>query len=52
MQFSGSSALTWMIGTLKPFAMSAAYGVERPSSGSVVKPTWLSWMMWIVPPVS
>ena len=36
---------------LKPFAMSAAYGVERASSGSVVKPTWLFWMMWTVPPV-
>ena len=40
-----------MIGTLKPLAMSPAYGVERASSGSVVKPTWLSVMMWIVPPV-
>ena len=51
MQASTSSALTWMIGTLKPFAMSPAYGVERPSSGSVVNPTWLSVMMWTVPPV-
>ena len=51
MQPSTSSALTWMIGTLNPFAMSEAYGVERASSGSVVKPTWLSVMMWTVPPV-
>ena len=51
MQASTSSALTWMIGQLKPFAMSPAYGVERSSSGSVVKPTWLSVMRWIVPPV-
>ena len=38
---SGSSALTWMIGTSKPFARSLEYRVERPSAGSVVKPTWL-----------
>ncbi len=36
-----SSALTWMIGTSKPFARSEAQRVERASSGSVVKPTWL-----------
>jgi hypothetical protein len=32
--------------------MSAAYGVERASSASVVKPIWLFWMRWIVPPVA
>ena len=50
MHAATSSALTWMIGTSKPFARSDAQVVERASSGSVVKPTWLFWMMWIVPP--
>ena len=45
-----SSALTWMIGTSKPLARSDAQVVERESSGSVVKPTWLFWIRWIVPP--
>src|ERR1035437_4141345 len=44
------SALTWMIGTSKPFARSEAQRVERASSGSVVKPTWLFMMMCTVPP--
>ncbi len=50
MQAATSSALTWMIGTSKPLAMSEAIVVERASSASVVKPTWLFWMMWTVPP--
>ena len=50
MQAATSSALTWMIGTSKPLARSDAQVVERASSGSVVNPTWLFWMMWIVPP--
>ena len=49
-QASTSSALTWMIGTSKPLAISDAHRVERESSGSVVKPTWLFWMMCSVPP--
>ncbi len=48
---SGSSALTWMIGTSKPFARSLEYRVERPSFGSVVKPTWLLPIRCSVPPV-
>ena len=35
MQAGTSSALTWMIGTSKPFARSEAQRVERASSGSV-----------------
>jgi len=35
MQASTSSALTWMIGTSKPLAISDAHRVERESSGSV-----------------
>ena len=50
MHAAGSSALTWMIGTSKPLARSEAQWVERLSSGSVVKPTWLFWMRWTVPP--
>ena len=48
---SGSSALTWMIGVSKPFARSLEYRVERPSSGSVVNPTWLFAIRCSVPPV-
>ena len=51
MQASTSSAFTWMIGTSKPFARSEAQRVERASSGSVVKPSWLLVMMWSEPPV-
>ena len=51
MQASTSSAFTWTMGMSKPLAMSLAYRVERLSSGSVVKPTWLFTMMWMVPPV-
>ena len=50
MQASTSSALTWMIGTSKPLARSEAQRVERESSGSVVKPTWLFWIRCSVPP--
>jgi hypothetical protein len=50
MHAATSSALTWMIGTSKPLARSEAHRVERDSSGSVVKPTWLFWMMCSVPP--
>jgi hypothetical protein len=50
-QASGSSALTWMIGMSKPLARSDAYRVERASSMSVVKPTWLLVIRWSVPPV-
>lgn len=32
-------------------AMSVQWGEERPSAGTVVKPTWLLMMTWIVPPV-
>ena len=46
-----SSALTWKMGTLKPLAMSDEWRVERPSTGSVVNPTWLLAMMWSVPPM-
>src|SRR5205807_2154154 len=45
-----SSALTCTIGTSKPLARSDAQRVERASSGSVVKPTWLLVMMCTVPP--
>src|SRR6478672_686450 len=45
---SGSSALTWMIGASKPFARSLEYRVDRPSSGSVVNPTWLFEIRWSV----
>ena len=38
---STASALTWMMGTSKPLARSDAHRVERASSVSVVKPTWL-----------
>ena len=50
MHAATSSAFTWMIGTSNPLAKSDAHRVERASSGSVVNPTWLFWMMWIVPP--
>ena len=50
MQALTSSALTWMIGTSKPLAMSDAQRVERASSGSVVKPTWLFCTRCSVPP--
>ena len=50
MQAATSSALTWMIGTSKPLARSEAHRVERASSGSVVKPTWLFWIRCSVPP--
>ena len=50
MQAGTSSALTWMIGTSKPFARSEAQRVERASSGSVVKPIWLLVIRWTVPP--
>ena len=50
MQAGTSSALTWMIGTSKPFARSEAQRVERASSGSVVKPTWLFVIRCTVPP--
>ena len=50
MQAATSSALTWMIGTSKPLATSDAQRVERASSGSVVKPTWLFWTRCSVPP--
>ena len=49
-QAATSSALTWMIGTSKPFARSEAQRVERASSGSVVKPTWLFWIRCSEPP--
>jgi len=49
---SGSSALTWMIGASNPFARSLEYRVDRPSSGSVVNPTWLLEIRWSVPPVA
>ena len=48
---SVSSAFTWTIGMSKPLARSLEYRVERPSSGSVVKPTWLLAIRWSVPPV-
>ena len=48
---SGSSALTWTIGMSKPLARSLEYRVERPSAGSVVKPTWLLAIRCSVPPV-
>ena len=51
MAASGSSAFTWKIGVSKPLARSVEYRVERPSSGSVVNPTWLLAMTWSVPPV-
>ena len=51
MQASTSSAFTWMIGMSNPLAGSDAYRVERASSGSVVKPSWLLAIRWIVPPV-
>ncbi len=51
MHASGSSALTWTIGILKPLARSLAYRVLRSSPAAVVKPSWLLAMMWIVPPV-
>ena len=50
MHAATSSALTWMIGQSKPLARSEAQRVERESSGSVVKPTWLFVIRWIVPP--
>ena len=50
-QATTSSALTWKIGTLKPFAMSDECRVERPSTGSVVKPTWLLAIRCSVPPM-
>ena len=48
---SGSSPLTWKIGTSIILATSVQYRVERPSLGAVVKPIWLFTTMWIVPPV-
>ena len=48
---SGSSPFTWNTGPWMTFATSLGYGVKRNASGGVVKPTWLSTMMWIVPPV-
>ncbi len=49
---SGSSALTWKIGTSSIFATSLQYMVERASAGAeVVKPTWLLMMTCTVPPV-
>jgi hypothetical protein len=50
MHAATSSALTWMIGQSKPFARSEAQRVDRASSGSVVKPTWLFWIRCSVPP--
>ena len=49
---SGSSPLTWKTGARRTRAMSVEYGVERASSGLVVKPTWLLTMTWTVPPVA
>ena len=40
-----------MIGTSNPLARSLACRVERASTMSVVNPTWLLVMRWIVPPV-
>jgi hypothetical protein len=51
MHASGSSALTWTTGISNPFARSLAYVVERASPLSVVNPSWLLVMMWMVPPV-
>ena len=48
---SGSSPLTWKIGTCRPLATSVAYCDERDEDGPVVKPTWLLMMTWMVPPV-
>src|SRR5205823_2461332 len=49
---SGSSALTWKIGTSSILATSLQYMVERRSAGSeVVKPTWLLMITCAVPPV-
>lgn len=49
---SGSSPLQWKMGTLKALPRSEQYVVDRESTGSVVKPTWLFTMTWMVPPVS
>ncbi len=48
---SGSSPLTWKIGTSIIFATSVQYCVDRLSAGAVVKPIWLLTTIWTVPPV-
>ena len=49
MTASGSSALACSTGAPTVLATSVGWGLDRPSQGVVVKPTWLFTTRWTVP---